>query len=162
MRVSTMAGKERIVQVCSSLFTAVGDAWHRATTKPPPSTLPLQSPPATGRRHLRRAAPPLCAPLVAPTAIELSRVIEAVSRDHAGVASLRIVVLALKRPNGSFEQVSDAVLRQALAELRWIARRARPTRTLAHALDQLQRQVLEREIQAWCDNAQPVRRSTRS
>jgi hypothetical protein len=85
-------------------------------------------------------------------------VLERVSRDHAGVANLRVVEQVISRPGGSFDQVPDAVLRQALAELRWIASRSRPLPAMARLLDQLQRQVLEREIQSYTRAMRAVER----
>ena len=67
---------------------------------------------------------------------------------------MKIVEQALNRPNGSLDQVSDAVLHQALAELRWIARHSKPTPVLARTIDHLRRQVLEREIHACLDTLQ--------
>ena len=105
-----------------------------------PLSLLLMPRPAwrTGYRA-NRLPTPLWAPVLAPVALELSRVLERVSGDHAGVANLRVVERAISRPGSSFDQVSDGVLRLALAELRWIAARTRPTPAMARLLDQLQR-----------------------
>lgn len=151
MQISAGARRSRFMKACDSLVTVMGDAWHKVTTRPPEATRPMPRPASGSRGGYRsnRLPTPLWAPVMAPIALELSCVLERVSRDHAGMASLRQVEQIISRPAGSFEQVSDGVLRQALAELRWIAARGRPTPAMARLLDQLQRQVLEREIQAY-------------
>jgi hypothetical protein len=137
------------MKACDSLVTVMGDAWHRVTTRPPEPTRPMRRASSGGGYRAHRLPPPLWAPVVAPIALELSCVLERVSRDHAGVANLRVLEQALSRPGGSFDQVSDSVLRLALAELRWIAARTRALPAMARLLDQLQRQALDREIQSY-------------
>jgi hypothetical protein len=147
---SNWSSSKGFAKVCSSLFTVFGDAWHKVSTRPPEPTRHDRA--GTGRpgRYLaQRLAPPLWAPVAAPTLLELTRVLDRMGREHPGVASLRLVEQALERPGGGFEGLSDAVLQQALTELRWIARRARPTPALARAVDHLQRQVLDRQIDSY-------------
>ena len=157
MQTSAGARRSRFLKACDSLFTVVGDAWHKVTTRPPEPTRPLPPRPRSGYRA-HRLPTPLWAPVVAPIALELSCVLERVSRDHAGVANLRVVEQFISRPGGSFDQVPDGVLRLALAELRWIAARTKPLPAMARLLDQLQRQALEREIQSYTRAIRAVER----
>lgn len=157
MQTSAGGRRSRFLKACDSLFTVVGDAWHKVTTRPPEPTRPLPPRPRSGYRA-HRLPTPLWAPVVAPIALELSCVLERVSRDHAGVANLRVVEQIISRPGGSFDQVPDGVLRLALAELRWIAARTKPLPAMARLLDQLQRQVLEREIQSYTRAIRAVER----
>ena len=149
MQIGVGGGRSRFMKACGNLVTVMGDAWHKVTTRPPEPTRPM--PRASWRTGYRanRLPTPLWAPVMAPIALELSCVLERVSRDHAGVANLRVVERIISRPGSSFDQVSDGVLRLALAELRWIASRTRPTPAMARLLDQLQRQALDREIQSY-------------
>ena len=142
-------GRSRFMKACGSLVTVMGDAWHKVTTRPPELTRPMRRASSGSGYRANRLPTPLWAPVVAPIALELSCVLERVSRDHAGVANLRVLEQVLSRPGGSFDQVSDSVLRLALAELRWIAARTRPLPAMARLLDQLQRQALDREIQSY-------------
>lgn len=151
-------GRSRFMKACGSLVTVMGDAWHKVTTRPPEPTRPMRAPSRTGYRA-HRLPTPLWAPVVAPIALELSCVLERVSRDHPGVANLRVLEQALSRPGGSFDQVSDGVLRLALAELRWIAARTHPLPAMARLLDQLQRQALDREIQSYARAIQALRQT---
>ena len=149
MQTGVGGGRSRFMKACDSLVTVMGDAWHRVTTRPPEPTRPMRRASSGSGYRVNRLPTPLWAPVVAPIALELSCVLERVSRDHAGVANLRVLEQALSRPGGSFDQVSDSVLRLALAELRWIAARTRPLPAMARLLDQLQRQALDREIQSY-------------
>ena len=142
-------GRSRFMKACGSLVTVMGDAWHKVTTRPPELTRPMRRASSGSGYRANRLPTPLWAPVVAPIALELSCVLERVSRDHAGVANLRVLEQALSRPGGSFDRVSDSVLRLALAELRWIAARSRPLPAMARLLDQVQRQALDREIQSY-------------
>ena len=148
MQISAGGRRSRFLEACGSLFTVVGDAWHKVTTRQPEPTRPMQRRPRSGYRA-HRLPTPLWAPVIAPIALELSCVLERVSRDHAGVANLRVLEQAISRPGGNFDQVSDGVLRLALAELRWIAAHSKPLPAMARLLDQLQRQALDREIQSY-------------
>ena len=152
-------GRSRFMKACGSLVTVMGDAWHRVTTRPPEPTRPMPRPAWRTGYRANRLPTPLWAPVLAPVALELSRVLERVSGDHAGVANLRVVERAISRPGSSFDQVSEGVLRLALAELRWIAARTRPTPAMARLLDQLQRQVLDREIQSYTRAIQALQKS---
>jgi len=149
MQISAGGRRSRFLEACGSLVTVVGDAWHKVTTRPPEATRPMRHPPSYGGYRAHRLPTPLWAPVVAPIALELSRVLDRLSRDHAGVANLRVVEQVISRPGGSFDQVADGVLRLALAELRWVASRSKASPALARLLDQLQRQALEREIQSY-------------
>ena len=149
MQTNARGGRSRFMKACGSLATVMGDAWHKVTTRPPEPTRPMPRAPTRTGYQANRLPTPLWAPVLAPLALELSRVLERVSRDHAGVANLRVVERIISRPGSSFDQVSDGVLRLALAELRWIGSRSRPTPALARLLDQLQRQALDREIQSY-------------
>jgi hypothetical protein len=147
MQISDGGRRSRFMKACGSLFDVVGDVWHKVTTRPPEPTRPLRR--SRGGYLAHRLPTPLWAPVVAPIALELAGVLDRVSRDHAGVANLRVVEQVISRPGGSFDQVSDGVLRLALAELRWIASRGKPLPAMARLLDHLQRQALEREIQSY-------------
>jgi hypothetical protein len=149
--------RTRVRQALDSLFSVVGDAWHRVTTRSPEPTRPMPARERTGYRA-HRLPTPLWAPVTAPIAMELSAVLERFRRDHAGLANLRVVQQALLRPGGHFDGVPDGVLRLALAELRWIASRGRATPGLARLIDQLQRQALEREIQSYTRAIQALER----
>lgn len=157
MQISAGGRRSRFLKACDSLFTVVGDAWHKVTTRAPEPTRQMPPRPRGGYRA-HRLPTPLWAPVVAPIALELSCVLERVSRDHAGVANLRVVEQIISRPGGSFDQVPDGVLRLALAELRWIAARTRPLPALARLLDHVQRQALEREIQSYTRAIRAVER----
>ena len=157
MQISAGGRRSRFLKACDSLFTVVGDAWHKVTTRAPEATRPMPPRPRGGYRA-HRLPTPLWAPVVAPIALELSCVLERVSRDHAGVANLRALEQVLSRPGGSFDQASDGVLRLALAELRWIAARSKPLPAMARLLDHLQRQALEREIQSYTRAIRAVER----
>lgn len=148
MQILAGGRRSRFLKACGSLFTVVGDAWHKVTTRQPEPTRPMPRRARSGYRA-HRLPTPLWAPVIAPIALELSCVLERVSRDHAGVANLRVLEQAISRPGGSFDQVSDGVLRLALAELRWIAAHSKPLPAMARLLDQLQRQALDREIQSY-------------
>jgi hypothetical protein len=158
MQIPAGGQSSRFLKACGSLFTVVGDAWHKVTTRPPEPTQPMRQRRRSGYRA-NRLPTPLWAPVLAPIALELSCVLERVSRDHAGVANLRVVEQVISRPGGSFDQVPDAVLRQALAELRWIASRSRPLPAMARLLDQMQRQALEREIQSYSRALQALQKT---
>lgn len=152
-------GRSPFLRACGNLVTVMGDAWHRVTTRPPEPTRPMPRPACRTGYRANRLPTPLWAPVMAPIALELSCVLERVSGDHAGVANLRVVERIISRPGSSFDQVSEGVLRLALAELRWIAARTRPTPAMARLLDQLQRQVLDREIQSYTRAIQALRKS---
>ncbi len=159
MQIGVGGGRSRFMKACGSLVTVMGDAWHKVTTRAPEPTRPMPRARSRGGYRAHRLPTPLWAPVVAPIALELSCVLERVSRDHAGVANLRVVEQTISRPGGSFEQVSDGVLRLALAELRWIAARTRPLPAMARLLDQLQRQALEREIQSYARAVQALQKT---
>jgi hypothetical protein len=159
MQISTGRRRARFLKACSSLFTVFGDAWHKVTTRPPEHTRPMPRS-ACGGYRAHRLPTPLWAPVIAPIALELSCVLERVSRDHAGVANLRVVEQVISRPGGSFDQVSDGVLRLALAELRWIAARSKPLPAMVRLLDHLQRQALDREIQSYTRAVRVLERAT--
>jgi hypothetical protein len=148
MQISAGRRRASFLKACGSLFTVVGDAWHKVTTRQPEPTRAMPRRRRGGYRA-NRLPTPLWAPVVAPVALELSCVLERVSRDNAGVANLRVVEQVISRPGGSFDQVPDGVLRLALAELRWIASRSRPLPAMSRLLDHLQRQALDREIQSY-------------
>ncbi len=159
MQIGVGGARAPVMKACGSLVTVMGDAWPQVTTRPPEPTRPMRR--ASWRTGYRanRLPTPLWAPGMAPIALELSCVLERVSRDHAGVANLRVVEHIISRPGSSFDQVSDGVLRLALAELRWIAARSRPTPALARLIDQLQRQALDREIQSYTRAIQALHQS---
>lgn len=149
MGITAWGGSRRIAQVCNSVISVFGDAWHKATTRPTPG---IGAPGPTAARtgqHRPRPPPTLRAVVPLSVAADLARLLERHSRDHAGVASLRTVDSALRQSGGSFEALSDAVLRQALTELRWLARQQKRTPSLARVTDQVQRQVVERELRGF-------------
>ena len=149
MQIGVGGARARFMKACGSMVTVMGDAWHKVTTRPPEPTRPMQRASRRTGYRANRLPTPLWVPGMAPIALELSCVLERVSRDHAGAANLRVVEHIISRPGSSFDQVSDSVLRLALAELRWIASRTRASPALARLLDQLQRQALDREIQSY-------------